>query len=944
MNNVNISLLNTEPALIVADPEHASAASKKRSTRFTLRALAVAMILSFGDSAHAMPAGGTVTSGSATITSVGGKMTITETTPKVTINWQSFSIGSGEAVQYIQPGAGSVALNRVLGSDISNILGGLSANGRLFLVNPNGIVFGSTARVSVGGLVASTLNITDSDFRAGTYKFSGAGGGPVLNQGTIATTADGGYVALLGANVSNEGVIAARMGTVALAAGTAVTLDVAGDGLLNVTVDQGAVNALVKNGGLIQADGGQVLLTAQTAGNLLQSAVNNTGIIQARSIENHNGVIRLLGGDVVVSGTLDASGSGAGQTGGTVNVTGKTVKLAAATINTSGRAGGGRVAVGGNFHGAGPLANAQSTTLDGATLINADAITSGNGGQIAVWSDGTTSVAGTLSARGGATSGDGGYIETSGKPHTIADATLVNTSAAYGTAGTWLLDPTNFTIGTDILGATLSGNLVANNITIHSGDGATGVDGDIFVNQAVSWATATTLTLDAVRDVIMNAAVTPSSGGSFVTNAGRDVTMLSGSTVTATGGDFTVTAVRDVNFNAGSTVTTTDGSFSSTSGGDTNIDGAVTTTRGNFTANSGHNITISSLMTMTGITPYASHTTVGNVTLRAGDNGVPGGTVIFTGVAHEYTVTDGNVNIYYTPPSYTAPGALTDYTGNFNPGIPLSAHFWAFVKGNDKTYDGTTAATVSYEGPPSVTFHPGSASFDTKDVGTNKVVTLVGYSITGDANFVLFDLPGATTGAITQAPLSITASDAAKVYGQSIVLTAYTEVGLVNNESIGSVTLSSPGTASDASAAGSPYFITPSSASGGSFLASNYTITYLQGKLVVAGSTTPGEGGSSPSSGSVTPGTTSPGTTSPGTPSRDGSSDTITPITPGAGAGAGAGARRGRGERGFLPSLSRVAHPDGAADAGRGGIGAACALRVPAGGRAHIGGRLALGP
>src|SRR6185369_13645824 len=161
-----------------------------------------------------------------------------------------------------------------LGPDPSSILGSLSANGKVFLVNPNGILFGQGAQVNVGGLVASTLNITDADFMAGRYNFSGSGTGTVVNRGSI--NADGGYVALLGASVSNEGTIAAKLGTVILAAGKAMTLDVAGDGLLNLTVNEGAVNALVQNGGLIRADGGNVLLTAKSAGSLLQSAVNNT--------------------------------------------------------------------------------------------------------------------------------------------------------------------------------------------------------------------------------------------------------------------------------------------------------------------------------------------------------------------------------------------------------------------------------------------------------------------------------------------------------------------------------------------------------------------------------------------------------------------------------------------------------------------------------------------
>ncbi len=236
-------------------------------------------------------------------------MTVNQTSQNVALNWQSFNIGQGETVRFVQPNSSAVALNRVLGADPSSILGNLSANGKVFLVNPNGILFGQGAPVNVGGLVASTLNISDSDFMAGNYKFTGAA--TAASSTRAASSADGGYVALLGANVSNQGVIAARLGTVALAAGNAITLDVAGDGLLNVAVNQGAVNALVQNGGLIQADGGQVLLSAQGAGQLLQTAVNNTGVIQAQTLENHNGTIKLLGdmqsGTVNVAGTLDAS-------------------------------------------------------------------------------------------------------------------------------------------------------------------------------------------------------------------------------------------------------------------------------------------------------------------------------------------------------------------------------------------------------------------------------------------------------------------------------------------------------------------------------------------------------------------------------------------------------------------------------------------------------------
>ena len=232
-------------------------AISKSTSIATALVLTIFFLTAFIPDGVALPTGGIVTAGSAGINSGASSTIVTQSTQNVAINWQSFNIGQREFVRFVQPNSNSVALNRVLGSDPSNILGTLSANGKLFLLNPNGILFGQGASVNVGGLVASTLNITESDFMAGSYAFSGTGSGKIHNQGSISTNSDGGYVALLGANVSNDGVISAKLGTVALAAGNAVTLDVAGDCLINVTVYQGAINALVQNGGLIRTDGGR---------------------------------------------------------------------------------------------------------------------------------------------------------------------------------------------------------------------------------------------------------------------------------------------------------------------------------------------------------------------------------------------------------------------------------------------------------------------------------------------------------------------------------------------------------------------------------------------------------------------------------------------------------------------------------------------------------------
>lgn len=267
-----------------------------------------------------LPQGGQITLGTGSIsTPTTGQMVIQQDTGKMAIDWQSFDIGTGNSVTFNQLNSSSIALNRVLGSDPSSILGTLNANGRVFLINPNGILFGSGASVNVGGLVASTLALSNDDFSAGQYRFTGNGKpAAILNQGTI--TADGGAVALLGGQVTNQGIIQAQLGTVALAAGNGITLDFAGDGLLNVQVDEAAADALVNNGSLLKADGGTVLMTARASNALLKTVVNNDGIIEAKTLSSQNGQIVLQGGSdqgiVQVAGTLDTSGGGSIETSG----------------------------------------------------------------------------------------------------------------------------------------------------------------------------------------------------------------------------------------------------------------------------------------------------------------------------------------------------------------------------------------------------------------------------------------------------------------------------------------------------------------------------------------------------------------------------------------------------------------------------------------------------
>ncbi|QTD94268.1 filamentous hemagglutinin N-terminal domain-containing protein [Burkholderia anthina] len=282
--------------------------------------------------AFALPTGENIAAGKADIVreNDGKSMSINQHTDKLITNWNDFSIAGNERVSFHQPGTTSIALNRVIGNNGSQIHGQLDANGKVFLVNPNGVLFGSGAQINVGGLVASTQNIADADFLAGNYRFSGNSTASIVNDGHIVAD-DGGSVALLGARVSNNGVIQAKMGRIALGAGNTFKVNFDGNDLLSLQVEGGAVDAQASNGGLLKADGGEVLMTARAAGNLLNAVVNNTGTIEAKGLASRAGKITLDGGTVKVAGTLDASAADADASGGSVLTRGERVDVAADT-------------------------------------------------------------------------------------------------------------------------------------------------------------------------------------------------------------------------------------------------------------------------------------------------------------------------------------------------------------------------------------------------------------------------------------------------------------------------------------------------------------------------------------------------------------------------------------------------------------------------------------
>ncbi|WP_233828746.1 YDG domain-containing protein [Paraburkholderia sp. ZP32-5] len=521
----------------VAVAENSPARGKRGgvSRKLTAALLAVS-VGSFASAAWAggpLPTGGAITAGSGSIAQSGTQMTVTQTSDKLVTNWRSFDIGSNAGVRFVQPGKNSIALNRVVGGGgPSEILGNLSANGQVWLLNPGGVVIGKGAQVNVGGLVASSLNISDDDFLAGKAHFTGgATGGAVINQGNI--TAAGGVVALIGPQVSNSGTISTPNGSVAMAAGDAVSLDFEGDGLVSVNVDRGVLNALVRNDGAISADGGSVLLSARAADAAISSVVNNTGVIEAKSLVSRNGRIVLdndtANGTTNVSGTLDVSSTTG--TGGDVIVAGTNIAVNSATINASGATGGGTVKVGGGLKGEdASIGNAHSVTTGNDVNVFADATGKGDGGTVTFWSDGNNDFAGNIFIRGGANGGDGGLAEVSGKGG-LHYTGVTNALAPKGVVGDLLLDPTTI----EIYGGDDPGNGAS------SGWGTTGTTGDMKIYEGTLEKQTANVALLASGDITFEDLNKDGSGNTITSTTTHAAPTIDGLTNAYVTGDGMIT-------------------------------------------------------------------------------------------------------------------------------------------------------------------------------------------------------------------------------------------------------------------------------------------------------------------------------------------------------------------------------------------------------------------
>ncbi len=522
--------------------------------------LATTALLPLGPAfAQNLPTGGQFVGGtSGAISSSGNTMTVQTNSNRSITNWTTFNIGSGYQVNINQPNSGSVALERVTGGlGPSSIFGTLTSNGIVFLLNPNGILFGRGAVVNVGGFLASTNRISNSDFLAGHYRFHG--GNPsvsIVNYGSI-TAATGGFAALVAPGVRNSGTITATLGTVGLAAGRGFSLDLYGDNLINLAVNDKLakqvidvatgqpLSSLITNTGKISANGGRVEITAAAARNIVSSVINTTGVIEANSIGRHDGMIVLNGGsgNVQVAGTLSASGKRKGTKGGTIEIAGENISVTGAKINASGKDGGGTVLIGGssgrNYGGGGfsdnavrgndwsGSQNAQNVTINSRSLINVSAYERGSGGTVSIESNQLTTFAGLIEATGGRFDGRGGNVVTQGGAIDIAGA-RVNTGAPNGRDGSWLIEAMTLNIDPGAAAA-IQASLATTNVTLQTNARYSGFEqnvangtGDITINAPITWSTRNALTLDATNAVTVNATIDVAGPGKVNIRAATD--------------------------------------------------------------------------------------------------------------------------------------------------------------------------------------------------------------------------------------------------------------------------------------------------------------------------------------------------------------------------------------------------------------------------------------
>jgi filamentous hemagglutinin family protein len=757
---------------------------KSAFPKLKLLATTIACIITSGH-LHADGIDPWVVSGQASFSAQGSLLNVTNT-PGAIIHWQDFSIAAGDTTHFQQESAASSVLNRVTGANASSIFGTLSSNGQVFLINPSGILFGQGSQIDVAGLVASTLDISNNDFRAGLLNFQANDvAADTHNQGHISTPS-GGVVYLLGNHVSNSGLISSAGGDVILAAGKTISImdtsspgvrvELTGDDSVATNIgeivalsgDIGIYGAVLRNSGTVNADqvsrdqNGRITLRAKhditlsTDSNI--SADGETAAVITVQSES---------GTTLVNGSLSARGTSADSTGGQIYLLGDRVGLLDSEIDVSGSTGGGTVLIGGDYLGRNTtIQNADRSYVSADTTINADATTAGNGGKVIVWADDFTRFAGHVSARGGEQSGNGGFVETSGKLNLEVLGGSVDTRAPNGQAGTWLMDPSNVNItNAPITGAIAGGiftpsqdtailnNLVLStaletgnvNVTTTNPGGTQG--GTITVSAPVTRAAGTgTTTLTLTPDQITGGTITVAGGGSISGSAGSPLnvsfaasgvgaTVAIGAPITTFGGNVSSTGTTFTNL--GGTINTS----GTGTGGNITLDHTTTMTLPSPLISGGGNINIAGGSTYTGTSTINAG--AGTLTLRGN---TPTLTIGIGSTTGTFAITNAQIQ------GMTTTGGLifgqTSGTGAITLGTNEAVNFGTKNVTVQQATGGITVIGSAVSGSGSMSFVAGTGTF----TNNSQVITNGAVNITADLLALNADIVG--TGQLTITPFT----------------------------------------------------------------------------------------------------------------------------------------------------------------------------------------------
>lgn len=473
---------------------------------------------------------------------------------KAVIHWDKFSIAAGEVAQFIQPSSQAAVLNKVVGNEASHLLGSLQANGKVYLINPQGIIIGKDAQINTAAFIASSLDLMEEDFLAGKdLCFKGESLASVENYGTI--TAVDGDALLIGYRVLDEGVMKADSGIAALAAGLEVLVQPLGEERIFIRPVVGPKADIgVDQKGVLQAMQAEI----KADGGLYSLAIRSEGKIDASRVERKEGRVFLVSekGNAEVKGTISAE---------TIRVLAQEIEVQdSALLDASGETGGGSIWVGGDPEGKrSDIPHAQNITIHKGAQLSADALTQGNGGEVILFAEGDAQFHGSASARGGREGGDGGFIELSGR-RDVTTTGKVSTKAPQGKDGKFLLDPdsitiminggvnSNITLAPDLTLATTfpyagnPGNLatakpnmavaildVANlvsylsesNVEVSTHKNIGPIGGDVTVANAIAWTSSNTLMLNADGNIILDDGISCSMAGNLVLFAEGTITI-----------------------------------------------------------------------------------------------------------------------------------------------------------------------------------------------------------------------------------------------------------------------------------------------------------------------------------------------------------------------------------------------------------------------------------